>query len=505
MLRALQVVFVVTAGFVEFIAVGERPSQRGLEQSISPEVDTEEPAESVQEDLKAIKNFYNPENGTMAQWLDGAEKLQAKTNRSAKTWTQKSYEAMKAANRVMVASTKGAANVLMSDGMRLSQALKGDFYNEMGKMDPIDVNATARQRIREELFPPHEHPHHMRGMKVLCNWNYKGASAEHVHGASGVVEDYIPSETRWKIRLDGHPELMPHLAVNEFEILPTDELDAYGLHGGSQSRSLGRQLLGEERAMAMAPYMDHQVRIDHLPTSMDPELYMHKIGTVHDYDRERKLFRIQIPGMEEERWPWLAAGVNFHKLAALRGQVVEVNTGVVDPLAANVHDTKGIVKDWHAGDAQHPGYYTVVIPKHTVPNFEVQVAPDKLKRLRFEWEGLPGRQLGLSLDRDAHAQLRGRHGRDLLNSRVRFLDPSKPGEHAFLTGMVTAYSPQKDDAGPDEYRYTVRGDNGVVHTQLTQSDLRVMTSYLNHVKQASELPESPSFSEELEKIKQGKS
>merc|ERR1719316_2584413 len=109
-------------------------------------------------------------------------------------------------------------------------------------------------------------------------------------------------------------------------------IQAYGLHGGPGSRTLGRKLLGETKAMAIAPYDSHMVRIDHLPerykiNGVDDERYIHKLGEVHDYYPDTQEFRISLPGLQEAAWPTLKAGEDFHKVDALTGQVVEVNRG----------------------------------------------------------------------------------------------------------------------------------------------------------------------------------
>jgi len=260
----------VTQKEAEVAAHNDHEAVAQKEAELEPHYDhdavTQKEADASEAGLGVLREFFKPESGEMAQLLVGLEETNKASTKAAKRWTQKSYEAMKGAHRVLVQSTNRAQNVLMHDGLRVNAAVKGQFHNEMAMLDPLSLDPKLRQRIRQEhgekkllpIMPENlENPNELKGIKVLTNSRYHGEDAHLVRGQHGKIDQYLPGKAKWRISLESDKKLKPELDITEFEMLPHDDVKLLqpqkkeeeallGTHGAPSGQELAKLQKKEE-------------------------------------------------------------------------------------------------------------------------------------------------------------------------------------------------------------------------------------------------------------------
>jgi len=118
--------------------------QVGSDRSIEPD---------FAEALDGMKRFYDA-GGPVSSGLSSLEQSGEKTAKAASDWTQKSYEAMKAAHRVVIHSTMNAQQVLMRDGLRVNRLINKSFHDDFAKWHNLPVAEEVRTKILQEHKVP---------------------------------------------------------------------------------------------------------------------------------------------------------------------------------------------------------------------------------------------------------------------------------------------------------------------------------------------------------------
>lgn len=373
--------------FLLAICSGLAPWQVGSERPQKQDP-REKAAQKSKELLDDVEAFYN-RKGPVGGMFDELEAADKATQKAAKSWTQKSYEAMKGAHRVMVESTKTAQNVLFHDHLRMKGKLKGNFDREMRKLDVLPLTSEEeqiRKKLREEHMKdpyggvlPLPHQEIMAGMPVLINHYYHGENEDSVHGRRGKIVNFLASETpqKWRVKLDDGNSFEPKLTINEFEVLAHPAVTVNGLDGTEAGHDLSAPVDSEKLKLAMTKYEGQDVRIDNLPLSElpanikdNPERYMHKIGKVINFDPTAQKYQVRVQDgsqfVSKEDSPWLVEGRDFHNVRELEGKDVTfhkpVETNPLGPGGDRYTWEQGKVEKWNPERQT----YTVKLPAQTV-------------------------------------------------------------------------------------------------------------------------------------------
>jgi len=289
--------------------------------------------------LEKLKDFYHPQYGDVHQTLNNIAKAQEDSTSAAQTWTGDSFQALKEAHMIMTKSTQDTQNVLMSDTMRVNEAVRENFRDEMAKIDAVSLDASARKKIIKEkglsvVMPPGEFENDFNGRRIRANTRYNRENAGLVHSRDGTLENFVREEDCWKVKFDdtaAHPNnWKPCLKAGEFEFI-TETADAKAIrkhtpviHGPGQAGHMG--------AFAEDPY----VIVDHIPLSITPrvagKLWLHHICKIVSWDSARNAYKVKRPldpdnymsSIYSDEALFLLPSRDFHSFHDIAGQKVQI-------------------------------------------------------------------------------------------------------------------------------------------------------------------------------------
>jgi len=402
-------------------------------------------------------------HGPMYQLWNDFEQVREDAVKSARDWSQNTYEAMKEAHKMMSKPIHYAKNALMRDAMIVNEAIRGEFKDHVAMLDQISLDTHARNKIRSEygqnvLIPPDEFGQDLKGRKVRCNTRYRGDFATWVHDHPlGKIVDFDTGSDAYRIALDekqweGDSRKTPPrrefylLRKGEFVLLPNTDKTYKGklFNLSAEQAQSGARHMEQMGFYASNPY----VVVDSNPPTWSTELTLSRICKVVDVDQKAGTFFIApvaITGFSKttrydertyntDKKLELKAGKDFHTLTSVKDDRVKVNydngSGVV------MRGVEGRVVGFDPGTMS----YTVAVPQVTVPIGQVS----RMNRSEKAWH-----KRGSGVPSQFDKPLVGKH------------IMMRAGQE-WTSGRILGFSPKTEAAATlRDYSYTLLSDNGV--------------------------------------------
>jgi len=294
--------------------------------------------------LEKLKEFYHPQYGAVHLRLQNIAKAQQDATSAARTWTGNSFQALKEAHMFMTKNTQETQNVLMSDTMRVNDAIRYNFKDEMAKIDAMSLNETARKKIQAEkglsvVMPPGEFKNEFNGRRIRANTVYSREYAAFVHNREGTIIDYIEEEACWTVKFDGSIDALksetvpvewkPCLREGEFEFIAETSAKRAREHKPERPSTVLASHMGE---FTQDPY----VIVDHIPLKGTPRVagkqWLHRICKVVSWDTARNAYKVKRPldpdnymsSLYSDEALYLLPNRDFHSFHDIAGQKVQI-------------------------------------------------------------------------------------------------------------------------------------------------------------------------------------